>query len=294
MKLRGDVMGTLAFLGPKGTFTQRAAYLYMEEFRDESFRGVEYPSIPELISAVDRGEAEQGVVPIENSQEGSINVTLDMLTHQVDLYIQFEIILPIVHNLLVSHGTTMNDITKILSHPQAIAQCRSFLERNLKGVEIHYTLSTAEAAKRVVGTSDSAAISTVEAAQAFGLRVLKKNIHDNGYNSTRFVVLGKEIPPPTGRDKSSIVFMVDHRPGSLYKILEIFARFNINLTKIESRPAKTMLGQYLFYIDFEGHRQQDIIRRILETISNSAMYYKYLGSYPYKSYGHRDICPSQV
>ena len=140
-------------------------------------------------------------------------------------------------------------------------RCRRFLEHNLKGVEVHYTLSTAEAAKRVVGSLDSAAISTVEAAQAFGLEVLKEKIQDNGYNSTRFVVIGKEIQPPTGRDKSSIVLTVDHRPGSLYKILEVFARFNINLTKIESRPAKTMLGQYLFYIDFEGHSQQEMCIR---------------------------------
>ncbi|MGI6113016.1 MAG: prephenate dehydratase [Mahellales bacterium] len=278
-------MGTLAFLGPSGTFTQRAAYLYMEEFKGKDWRGMEYPSIPELITAVDRGEADHGVVPIENSQEGSVNVTLDMLTHQVDLYIQYEIVLPIIHNLLANQGTAMENITKILSHPQAVAQCRYFLENNLKGVEVYYTLSTAEAAKRVVGSLDSAAISTLEAAQAFGLEVLKEKIQDNGYNSTRFVVIGKEIQPPTGRDKSSIVLTVDHRPGSLYKILEVFARFNINLTKIESRPAKTMLGQYLFYIDFEGHSQQDIISHILEIISINAKFYKYLGSYPYISYG---------
>ena len=178
-------------------------------------------------------------------------------------------------------GLKIEDLQEILSHPQALAQCRKFLNNRLKGIATRAVSSTAAAAKMAADPSSYyGAIGNIGAAALYGLQVLEEGIQDNDGNSTRFIILSKQGKDITGSDKTSIAFTVDHKPGGLYRALKIFADNNINLTKIESRPMKTLLGQYLFLLDFEGHHQEDKIRAILEELSSKSQYYKLLGSYP--------------
>jgi prephenate dehydratase len=270
----------IGYLGPEGTFSQQAA---LEYGKDENSLYVQYPNIPELIYAVASGDIDEAVVPAENALEGTVNVTMDMLVHDVNLKIVGEMVLPISHCLMARPGLTIEEIREVLSHPQALAQCRQFLNHELKGIPCRAVSSTAAAAKMAANPSCYyGAIGSIGAASLYGLEVLKEKIEDNNGNSTRFIVLSRQEKEMnvTGNDKTSIAFTVDHRPGSLYHALKIFADNNINLTKIESRPMKTLLGQYLFLVDFEGHYKEDKIRGILEKLSTNSKYYKFLGSYP--------------
>ena len=240
---------------------------------------IPYCTIPAVMESVINNETEYGVVPIENSIEGPVGITLDSLAHKFDLKIYKEIIIPINQNLMVNPGTTMEDIGDVYSHAQAIAQCREFILKNK--IQPHYAVSTANAAKSIVGDKNKAAIGNVKAAELYGLEILKANIQDTSNNETRFVVLSKEDCRPTGRDKTSIIFSIyEDRPGSLYNILGIFEKDNINLTKIESRPSKQGLGKYLFFVDFYGHVEDDKIRNILSEIDENTYFLKVLGSYP--------------
>jgi len=268
----------LAFLGPEGTFTQQAAKEYCRRSPREM---VECASIPDVIWAVASGEAEEGLVPIENSIEGAVNATLDMLAHEVDLFIIAELVLQ-VHQCLMARGPIrLEDITDVFSHPQALAQCQRFIHDKLSRSKTHTTYSTAAAAKIVAeGKNTWAAIAMPSAAQNWGLVILAEDIQDMPDNATRFVVLSKEPVLPSGRSKTSIIFSVKDEPGGLYNALKIFADKGINLTRIESRPAKKMLGQYLFFVDFLGSSQEKSVRECLETLSKSSSFYKYLGSYP--------------
>ena len=271
-------MKKIGYLGPEGTFTQQAA---MEYGRGQSYLYIQCSSIPELIYKVDSGELDEAVVPAENALEGTVNITMDMLVHDVDLKISGELILPIFHCLMARPGLKIEDLQEILSHPQALAQCRKFLNNRLKGIATRAVSSTAAAAKMAADPSSYyGAIGNIGAAALYGLQVLEEGIQDNDGNSTRFIILSKHGKDITGSDKTSIAFTVDHKPGGLYRALKIFADNNINLTKIESRPMKTLLGQYLFLLDFEGHHQEDKIRAILEELSSKSQYYKLLGSYP--------------
>jgi len=271
-------MKKIGYLGPEGTFTQQAA---MEYGKGQSYLYTQCSSIPELIYKVDSGELDEAVVPAENALEGTVNITMDMLVHDVDLKISGELILPIVHHLMARPGLKIEDLQEILSHPQALAQCRKFLSSRLKGIATRAVASTAAAAKMAADPlSYYGAIGNAEAASLYGLQILEERIQDNDANSTRFVIISKQDKDITGNDKTSIAFTVDHKPGGLYRALKIFADNNINLTKIESRPMKTLLGQYLFLLDFEGHRKEDKIRAVLEELSSSSEYYKLLGSYP--------------
>jgi len=273
-----DWMKKIGYLGPEGTFTQQAA---LEYGKGKSYIYVECSSIPELIYKVDSGELDEAVVPAENALEGTVNITMDMLVHDVDLKIVGELTLPISHCIMARPGLTIESLKEVLSHPQALAQCRRYLDSRLKGIPCRAVSSTAAAAKMAADPSSyCGAIGNAGAASLYGLEILEENIQDNDRNSTRFIVLSKQEKGMTGNDKTSIAFTVDHRPGSLYHALKIFADNNINLTKIESRPMKTLLGQYLFLVDFEGHHQEDAIKAVLEKLSSSSKYYKFLGSYP--------------
>lgn len=231
------------------------------------------------MQSVADGESEYGIVPIENSIEGPVGITLDSLAHKFDLKIYNEIIIPINQNLIVNPGATMSDIEDVYSHSQAIAQCQEFIQKNK--IQPHYAVSTANAAKNIVGDKTKAAIGNSKAAELYNLEILKANIQDTDNNETKFVVLSKEDHEPTGADKTSIIFSIyEDKPGGLYNILGIFQKNDINLTKIESRPSKKGLGKYLFFVDFEGHRNDVIIENIIKEIDKNTYFLKILGSYP--------------
>jgi prephenate dehydratase len=269
----------VAFFGPSGTFTEEALLSQPDLASGER---VALASIPDVLAAVERGEHELGVVPIENSIEGSVSVTLDSLVFEHDLLIQREIDLPISLNLFVRPGTALRDITTVLSYPHAIAQCRQWLSRKLPDAEIVAANSTAEAAQRVARSKrpGQAAIGNQLAASIYGLKRLAAEIEDHPENQTRFVVVGSGIPAPTGHDKTSIVcFQRSDRPGSLLGILQEFSARSLNLSKLESRPTKQSLGDYCFLIDFEGHVADELVADCLRTLAAKQAHVKYLGSY---------------
>ena len=262
----------ISFLGPNGTFTHEAAISLGDDL-------VPYCSIPAVMESIKNGECEMGIVPIENSIEGAVGITLDSLANKYDLKIFKEIIIPINQNLIVNPGAEIGDITDVYSHGQALAQSREFLSKH--NFQQHFAISTANAAKNIIGDKSKAAIGNVKAAELYELEIIEKNIQDNDNNETRFVVLSKNDHEKTGRDKTSIIFSIyEDRPGMLYKILGIFEKDNVNLTKIESRPSKKGLGKYLFFIDFYGHRSDEKIKRILNEIDDNTYFLKVLGSYP--------------
>lgn len=241
------------------------------------------------MSSVVTGECCKGIVPIENSIEGPVGLTLDLLAHKINLNIERELIIPINHNLLVDEDNydniiDINTIKDVYSHSQALAQCQNYLENH--NMKTHFTLSTAAAAKSIKGKIGVGAIGTLKAAELYGLKAIDKNIQDIKNNQTRFIVLSKDQTEISGNDKTSILFsLFDDNPGGLHDILGIFAKNNINLTKIESRPSKEGLGKYIFFVDFEGHKNEDIVENILNTIEGKVSYLKILGSYPKVNFG---------
>ncbi|MFY9176994.1 MAG: prephenate dehydratase [Caldicoprobacterales bacterium] len=271
-------MKKIGYLGPVGTFTHDAALVYVREAEGQL---IEYDSIQELIYAVAEGKVSQGVVPIENAMEGTVNLTIDILVHEVNLSIVKELVIPIQHCLMARKGIKTEDITKVLSHPQALAQCRKFLDKYLKNIKRETTESTAAAAVMVRDSQQSwAAIANYRAADIYGLNILKEGIQDHNGNSTRFVVIAHHEAQWTGRDKTTLAFTVDHKPGSLFRALKIFADASINLTKIESRPMRTLLGQYLFLVDLEGHKDDGVVQEALNQLYKQCKFFKILGSYP--------------
>ncbi|WP_042691785.1 prephenate dehydratase [Methanobrevibacter oralis] len=265
-------MSLISFLGPKGTFTHEAASILGNNL-------ISYCTIPAVLESVDNGESLLGVVPIENSIEGPVGITLDSLANKFDLKIFKEIILPINQNLIVNPKTRIEDIRDVYSHSQALAQCQEFI--NNHDMKSHYAVSTASAVKSIIGDNTKAAIGNAKSAELYDLKILKDNIQDNDNNETRFVVVSKEDCEPSKINKTSIIFSIyEDQPGSLYKILGVFEKENINLTKIESRPSKEGLGKYLFFVDFYGHRKDDVIRKILNEIDEQTYFLKVLGSYP--------------
>lgn len=231
------------------------------------------------MESVANNETDFGVVPIENSIEGPVGITLDSLAHKFDLKIYNEIIIPINQNLIVNPGCKMEDIKDVFSHEQAIAQCREFIQRYK--LQPHYSVSTANAAKSIIGDKTKAAIANAMTVDLYDLEILEANIQDTDNNATRFVVLSKDDHEITGNDKTSIIFSIyEDRPGGLYNILGIFQKYNINLTKIESRPSRKGLGKYMFFVDFNGHKDDEIIRNIITKIDENTYFLKVLGSYP--------------
>ncbi|RJQ51790.1 MAG: prephenate dehydratase [Nitrospiraceae bacterium] len=264
----------VAYLGPSATFTHLAAsrkFGSSAEYLPES-------SIREVFEAVTRGKAQYGVVPIENSNEGVVNYTLDMFI-DADLKIVFEIMLEISHNLLSKSGRR-EDIQKIYSHPQARAQCRAWLERNFPGLPVVEELSTAAAAKRVSKDPAAAAVASELAAQVYNLRFVEKGIEDHKSNFTRFLVISKDLSPRTGRDKTSVMLSIKDKPGALHAILRPFAKHKINLTKIESRPSRRRAWEYIFFIDMEGHIEDKGVKKAINDLKEECLFLKVLGSYP--------------
>ena len=261
-------------LGPLATFTHLAALRHF----GSSASFVPVDSIKMFFENVETGKAEYGVVPIENSNEGVVSYTLDMFMDS-DLKVVAEIILEVAHNLL-SKQPDKTKIKKIYSHPQALAQCRGWLESNMPGIPTKESTSTARAAELAARDKDSAAIASEVAARIYDLAILERNIEDNRHNVTRFLVISKDFPPKTGNDKTSIMFSIKDRPGSLYAILLPFKRARINLTKIESRPSKRKAWEYIFFVDMEGHVEDKKVMRAIEQLKEGCLYLKILGSYP--------------
>ncbi|MSQ22253.1 MAG: prephenate dehydratase [Dehalococcoidia bacterium] len=268
----------VAYFGPAGTFTEEAALRYAPQGEL-----VPCPTIAAVAAAVVAGEAQKGVVPIENSLEGSVTDTLDLLIHQSNLFIQLELVLPIVHCLMVRPAAAQKDIEVIYSHTQALGQCREYLEEHFPRATLVASLSTAAAAEQVRKSDHptAAAIGTARAAELYGLSVLSRGIQDNPANVTRFVVLAHTDHPPTGDDKTSLCFSFGNdRPGLLYAALGEFARRSINLAKVESRPTKQSLGEYIFLIDLHGHRDDPGIKEAIQMLRAQASVLKIFGSYP--------------
>lgn len=280
----------ISYLGPEGTFTEEALIKYIEKVKKnnlqkasiDTIEKIYFNTIPEVIKSVDRGEAQQAMIPIENSIEGSVNLTQDVLTFESETKIIAEITIPIKHHLIAKPGVKPGKIKKIISHPHATAQCRVFLTNKFTNCEIIAANSTAEAVKKIKDSPDDvAAIGTKIAADLYGLEIVISDIEDNKDNKTRFVLIGNNIANKTGRDKTSIVcFLKKDKPGSLFNILKEFAERNINLTRLESRPAKKDLGDYVFMIDMEGHLHDEVIYHAIESLRNSVYLVKILGSYP--------------
>jgi len=292
-------VNSMAYLGPRGTFCEEAALRYIDPTIWEL---VPYPTIEQVFAAVHRGEMDSGIVPIENSCEGSVNQTMDLLAYDYDLKLSGEIILPINHNLLARHGIELKAISRIISHPQALAQCRRYLNANFDGLDLVDVASTADAARRVAESNDSwAAIGTTAAARAYGLDILNCDIQDRLNNETRFIILSSECNQDIANEddtwlikntKTSLLLYLMNSPGALFRALEQFYLYEINLTKIESRPAKTRIGEYLFFIDIEGHRLDPRVKKALAGLKSITHEIRVLGSYESVSQGaaNRDGC----
>lgn len=270
---------TTAFLGPRGTFSEEAAI----QFAGPDADFLAFASFPALVSAVETGLADAAVLPIENSIEGAVSTTLDLLIHETTLKIAAESVVQVRHFLVTSPGVELTTIRQVTSHPQALGQCRRFLERCLPGVDQVASLSTAGAIEAVVAAADrsQAAIGPLRAAELYGGSILAHDIQDNRANVTRFVVLRLEDAAPTGDDKTSIGFTLKANvPGALHAVLGVLADENLQMTKIESRPNKSWLGEYVFLIDLEGHATDPPVAHALERIRQSCDMMKVFGSYP--------------
>jgi len=268
----------LAFLGPPGTFSEEAALKY-----DSQAELIPMASITAVASAVDSGMADQGIVPIENSLEGSVTETLDLLVHSgKPLSIRQEITLPIEHFLVARPGTKADDVQVVFAHPQALGQCRGFIERCFPKATVEAALSNSAAVEETMGREGSAAIGTGRAAEIYGAEVLARGIQDRNPNVTRFVILAREDHPRTGDDKTSFAcaFAVEDRPGLLVGALEEFSQRSINLSKIESRPSRERLGTYIFLMDIDGHRADSVVAEALKCVKERCSFFRVLGSYP--------------
>jgi len=264
----------VAFLGPQGTFTHVAA---MQQF-GFSAQLVPQKSIPAIFDEVRRGRVHYGVVPVENSTEGVVSHTLDMFMES-ELQISAEVLLQISHFLLSRSGQ-LTEVKKILSHPQPLAQCRKWLEENVPDIPLIDVGSTALAAQMAAEDETAAAIASEMAASLYGLRTVKEKIEDNTSNFTRFLVIGSRSPARSGRDKTSVMFSVRDEPGILYRMLEPFSQRGVNLSKIESRPMKTKVWEYIFFLDMEGHVEETNVREAIDELKTYCQFLKVLGSYP--------------
>ena len=275
----------ISYLGPKGTYSEEAALEHAAAARAGEGRPVQMEprgSIAAVVRAVEDGGADEAVVPLENSLEGIVTQTADLLVHHTALRIRREIVLPIHHCLVVAAGQERRAVRVVHSHPQALAQCRGYIERHLAGAETAASLSTAEAVRDMLASDRAAAaISSLRAAKLFGAEVADRNIEDVRTNMTRFVVLAARDAGRTGRDLTSICFDFDEdAAGTLHGVLGELAARDINMTRIESRPDRRSLGRYVFLVDVEGHREDPVVRDALAGIRARASTFKVLGSYP--------------
>lgn len=264
---------TIAYLGPEATFTHQAA---IRRF-GSSLRYAAQNTIADVFAEVSKNRADYGVVPVENSTEGVVTHTLDMFVDS-ELKIVAQIILPIQHCLISQYKRAQ--IKKLFAHPQSLAQCRGWVQNNLPRAEVIETSSNARSAELAAAEKSSAAIAGVLAAERYGLRILESDIQDNSENATRFLVLGRQCSPPTGKDRTSIMISITDKVGALHRALAAFRRYRINLTKIESRPNKLKAWEYFFFVDFESHMNDRKSANAVALLEQQCNFVKVLGSYP--------------
>ena len=265
----------VAFLGPEGTFTQQAALKHFGHGVDTVPMG----AIDEVFREVESGAAHYGVVPVENSTEGVVNHTLDSFMDS-SLKICGEVELRIHHHLLVGENTQEKSISRIYSHQQTLAQCRKWLDAHMPHAERIAVSSNAQAARRLKDEWNAAAIAGETAAEIYGLKVLRKNVEDRPDNTTRFIIIGRRETPPSGQDKTSMLVRMKNRPGALYHVLKPFMEQGVDLTRVESRPSRSGNWSYVFFIDFEGHKDDVAVQRVLSSLEDEALDIRFLGSYP--------------
>ncbi len=266
---------TIAFLGPEGTFTQAAAVKHF------GYAVLSRPlaTIGAVFDEVESGESDYGVVPVENSTEGMVTHTLDNFVRST-LKICGEVELPIRQHLLGAPGCSMENVTRICAHQQALAQCRNWLEKNWPRIEQQATSSNGEAARLAAADPAIAAIAGDMAREAYGLVTLAASIQDYADNTTRFLVVGREMVKPSGSDKTSIIVSTHNKPGALFKLLEPFQREQLMLTRIDTRPSRSQPWTYLFFIEFEGHQDDPKVAAVLAELEEQTVMLKILGSYP--------------
>ncbi len=265
---------TVAFLGPETSFSHLALLNHF----GRSVTALPQDTIAGVFTAVEKGRASWGIVPLENSTEGPVKLTLDRLI-STPLTIRAEIFLRVSHTLSSLEGER-EQIRRVYSHPQALAQCQEWLRKHLPRAECIDVRSTAEAAAMAANDREAAAIGTSFAAEYYGLRIVAEGIEDHPLNTTRFLVMGYGVNGPSGRDKTSILFGTPHIPGSLYHALEPFARMGVNLTRIASYPIRDRLWEYVFFVDFLGHGEEEPYKQCLEDVTAKTSFVKCLGSYP--------------
>ncbi|CAM5779121.1 prephenate dehydratase [Castellaniella caeni] len=269
-----ESMLTVAFLGPQGSFSEQAAY----EHFGRAITGLRCESFDEVFRAVEAGQADVGMVPVENSTEGAVNRSLDLLLHS-SLKVLGERTIRIHHNLLTLTGG-LEGVTRVLGHPQALAQCQAWLSRNHPGLERMPVASNAQAARMASEDASCAAIAGDAAAAAWGLSTVASGIQDDPQNQTRFLAVGLQDAGPTGRDKTSLVLAVPNRAGAVYDMLAPFSHHGVSMTRLESRPARTGQWEYYFYVDLLGHHDDEPVSLALAELRQQVAFFKILGSYP--------------
>ena len=268
---------SVAYLGPNGTFSEEAA---LKRF-GSAITAIACDSIDEVFRTVETDTANYGMVPVENSSEGAVGRTMDLLL-QTPLLICGEIQLP-VHQFLMAQQTELSQINKIYSHPQSLAQCHHWLKANLPHIPhsaLVNTASNADAARQATADKNAAAIASKRAAELFGLSICAENIEDDAKNTTRFLVIGRQIVAASGKDKTSLILSTNNRSGAIYKLLEPLAQHDVSMSRLESRPSRTGLWQYLFFVDIEGHQEDANVAAALAELREKASFSKVLGSYP--------------
>jgi chorismate mutase/prephenate dehydratase len=265
---------TIAYLGPTGTFTEQAVY---RQF-GHSIDGLPCASIDDVFRAAEAGTAEFGVVPVENSAEGAVSRSLDLLL-QTSLVISGEVALPVQHNLLAKSGK-MDGVTRICAHSQALAQCQAWLNQHYPSIARQAVASNGEAAKMASEDPTVAAIAGEFAGQQYGLTAVQSHIQDDPHNRTRFVVIGRQQTAPSGKDQTSLILSVPNKAGAVYSLLAPLAKHGVSMSRFESRPARTGAWEYYFYVDIEGHAQEEKVAKALAELKDNAAFFKVLGSYP--------------
>jgi chorismate mutase/prephenate dehydratase len=264
---------TIAYLGPEATFTHQAA---IQRFGSSLLYAAQ-KTIADVFNEVAKGRADYGVVPVENSTEGVVTHTLDMFVDS-DLKIVSQIVLPISHCLVSKSGRA--HIKKLYVHPQSLAQCRTWVHKNLGSAEIVETSSNARSAELAAKEKHSAAIAGLLAAEKYGVPVLEHDIQDNAANATRFLVLGRKCSPATGHDRTSLMFSIADEVGALHRALAPFRKYRLNMTKIESRPSKRRVWEYFFFVDCDGHSSEGKVAKAIAQLTSQCSFVKVLGSYP--------------
>jgi chorismate mutase/prephenate dehydratase len=265
---------TVAYLGPVGTYSEQAVYLHF----GQAVEGLPCASIDEVFRATEAGTADFGVVPVENSSEGAVNRTLDLLL-QTTLAISGEVSIPVHHSLMTKNGS-MDGVRRICAHSQALAQCQTWLNQNYPNIERQAVASNGEAARIASEDVAAAAIAGEFAGQKYNLQVVKAHVQDDPHNRTRFAVIGRLQTAPSGKDQTSLVLSVPNKAGAVYNLLAPLAKHGVSMTRFESRPARMGTWEYYFYVDIEGHLQDGKVTKALTELKENAAFFRVLGSYP--------------